>query len=103
MIFKATQNDIGREVYPVDNSYSQDLTTGQTPNVNTNGAALAGDMRTAGLLTKIVYGPFKLQIHNCVGNDVIREFCIVEYNGRHFMVLNIFNTEQPIPEPFELL
>jgi hypothetical protein len=99
--FRATKKHIGKDLYPVDNSYSQDLSNGKRPDVN-NGSALAGDQyANAGLKVKIIFGPFVMTIRNPVGDDTVEEFCIVEYDSKSYLVLNVFSNEQPQPDPFD--
>jgi len=96
---RLTKEDIGKEFYPVDNSYSQDLTNGQRPKI-TNGAALAGDWNTPGTKVQLIFGPFTMTVRTVVDTNDTKEFFIVEYDNRLFLVLNCFSNEQP--QPFEM-
>ena len=98
MHFKATKADIGRFVYPVDNSYSQDLATGKMPEIGEERTGLAGNYRTLRYRVEIIYGPFILTTHSSISNRLlVDEFCIVRYEGKDYLVLNNFTTEQ-IPD-----
>lgn len=91
--FKSTKDDIGKEFYPVDNSYSQHLSNGEYPKIN-NGCALAGSSCQESVKVKILTEPLFISIINVLGNPVTQEFVMVEYSGDKFLVLNIF-TKKP--------
>jgi hypothetical protein len=88
-------NHLGMELYPVDNSYSQDLTTGKRPDIG-NGIALAGDDKTLAVKVKIVSEPFMLTVPFSLTTNitnVTKEFVIVEYNDKKYLILNNFTTK----------
>lgn len=107
MRIKCTKDDIGRELYPIDNSWSQDLKTGERPKCN-NGVALAGNADIAPVLVKIISEPYKMISGNYspeydqtdVANDV-HEYVIVEYKENKYLILNYF-TDRIDDEPYSL-
>lgn len=92
MTIQVKKKDIGRMLYPIDNSYSQDLRTGQYPTVN-NGAALAGRQGLAPVKVKILSEPMKLTLIGATGKPTVVEMVMVEYQGNKFIVLNYFEKQ----------
>lgn len=90
--FKVTKDDIGKEFYPVDNSYSQDLTTGLEVDCN-EGYGLARTMiDIKSVKVKIISEPLIMtQYSNVIEKEHINEFVIVEYKDKKYLVLNLFN------------
>lgn len=91
---KATKDDIGKKLYPVDNSYSQDLSTGKyaTPN---NNAGLAGAVWTPAVKCTIESEPYIITVPAAAGNLVTREMVIVSYGGKKYLMLNNFEFSNP--------
>jgi len=102
-VFQVTAEDIGKEFYPIDNSWSQDLTNGEYPHLS-NGAALAGNnYNSSGMLVKILTEPLFMSITSDFGHRYVKEFVIVECESKKFLVLNYFSETQPTPQPLQTL
>lgn len=87
--------EIGKYYYPVDNSWSRDLRTGERPTAN-HGAALAGDYRTTPVKVRIVTEPFEITFKSAWGREITEVFRIVEYNGGIFSILDNFTEDIPL-------
>lgn len=87
--------------YLIDNSYSQDLTTGESPTIN-NGAGLAGRNGTKAVQVKILTDPFKIKLPSIVGRLEVLEMVIVEYKQQRFLVLNCFGDDNDDSFTFEI-
>jgi len=98
MYFKATKADIGKEAYPIDNSYSQDLETGKIPDID--GAALAGSSQKQPVRVKIVSRPLLMTVPDSMRGLVLRNMVIVKYQDKLYLILNDFNSNLPEPEYF---
>src|SRR5690606_21948915 len=100
---QATKEDIGKILYPVDNSYSQDLTTGEYPQVGKSKAGLAGAYNIPAVPVKLVFGPITLETPQTFSLGIKQhEFFIVEYEDRNYLILNNF-TEEPSTEIEDLI
>jgi len=89
---KINKSHTGQSFYPIDNSYSQDLTTGKYPTSN-NGHGLAGTLfpYNPSVLVKIVSQPIFITLKN---QTIPREMVIVEYNNNQYLILNEFSNSK---------
>jgi hypothetical protein len=86
-------SNIGKIVYPRDNSYSICLSTMGASFKISSGARLAGDYKTAPVAVKIVSEPFKVFVQSSI-RPREHEFIIVEHDELQYMILNNFNESQ---------
>jgi hypothetical protein len=86
-------SNIGKIVYPRDNSYSICLSTEEKYYKLETGAQLAGDYKTAPVAVKIVSEPFKVFVKSSIRPHE-HEFVIVEHDRLQYMVLNHFSESQ---------
>lgn len=93
---KVTVNDIGRILFPIDNSYSQDLTTGSEYIKANDGHGLAGTIFKQSAPVKIISPPYNITFTNIVNKKEVYEMVIVEYENKPYLILNDFTT-RPVP------
>jgi hypothetical protein len=88
---KATKNDIGRGLYPVDNSYVRNLSVDINVNKNPKIPCLAGNIWQPPKLVEIVSGPY-IDVASGHGIECYEcEFVNVQYEGDVYRVLNTFS------------
>ena len=81
---------IGTKGYPVDNSYSFTIETGERPN-----PPLAGDWLREAQLVKVVSEPYELTVNTVLDEYKTYEFITVKHNRRLHVILNDLSEDKP--------